>query len=242
VALGELASADKKAAEEALEELRSQMEDLRELRAAREAKEAIVSGSKVKTVRTLTSWPVTHEQGRLGVQHLKRNSWRCALLVCDGRSVSLTLSRAEACDDREIEEGGENHKRTDRSRTLIRADFVQVVLGPHELAAFSAARHGREEELKNLLESVHANVINEPGNTLLIVAAQVGLSRVATFAAAHQVRFLDESLCTVGCSAQQIQVQIRGCLIEVQIRGCLIEVQIRGCLRFKHHSHMCAGP
>ena len=59
---------------------------------------------------------------------------------------------------------------------------MQVVLGPHELAAFSAARHGREEELKNLLESVHVNVINEPGNTLLIVGAQVGLQRVATFA------------------------------------------------------------
>ena len=40
-------------------------------------------------------------------------------------------------------------------------------------AAFSAARHGREDELEKLLESVHVNLQNEAGNTLLIVAAQV---------------------------------------------------------------------
>lgn len=50
MALGELASADKKAAEEALEELKSQMEALRETRAAREIKEAVASGSKVQQI------------------------------------------------------------------------------------------------------------------------------------------------------------------------------------------------
>ena len=77
VALGELASADKKAAEEALEELRSQMEDLRDARAAREAKEAVVSGSKVKSMLPLPSCYVTLQGGRLRVYHLENNSRVC---------------------------------------------------------------------------------------------------------------------------------------------------------------------
>ena len=35
-----------------------------------------------------------------------------------------------------------------------------------------AARHGRVEELEELLQQVHVNSANEAGNTLLIVAAQ----------------------------------------------------------------------
>ena len=77
VALGELASADKKAAEEALEELRSQMEDLRDARAAREAKEAVVSGSKVKSMLPLPSCYVTLQGSRLRVYHLENNSRVC---------------------------------------------------------------------------------------------------------------------------------------------------------------------
>jgi len=48
----------------------------------------------------------------------------------------------------------------------------KVELSPTEQAAFTAARHGRAEELAGLLDSVHVNGQNEAGNTLLIVAAQ----------------------------------------------------------------------
>ena len=40
---------DKKAAQEALEEIKSQLEALRDARGTREVKEAVAAGSKVKT-------------------------------------------------------------------------------------------------------------------------------------------------------------------------------------------------
>jgi len=48
----------------------------------------------------------------------------------------------------------------------------KVQLSPIEQQAFSAARHGRQDDLDSLMESVHVNVVNEAGNTLLIVSAQ----------------------------------------------------------------------
>mmetsp|Transcript_13392 Transcript_13392/g.30917 ORF Transcript_13392/g.30917 Transcript_13392/m.30917 type:complete len:337 (+) Transcript_13392:45-1055(+) len=54
----------------------------------------------------------------------------------------------------------------------------KVVLSPTEQAAFTAARHGRDEELSGLLESVHVNALNDAGNTLLITAAQNNQQKV----------------------------------------------------------------
>ena len=54
----------------------------------------------------------------------------------------------------------------------------QVVLSPTEQAAFTAARHGRDDELTSLLESVHVNALNDAGNTLLITAAQNNQQKV----------------------------------------------------------------
>ena len=50
----------------------------------------------------------------------------------------------------------------------------KVVLTPQQQAAFGACRHGRKEELVNLISSgaVHVNSINEAGNSLLVIAAQ----------------------------------------------------------------------
>ena len=50
----------------------------------------------------------------------------------------------------------------------------KVVLTPKQQAAFGACRHGRKEDLTNLLSSgdVHVNCINEAGNSLLVIAAQ----------------------------------------------------------------------
>jgi hypothetical protein len=45
-------------------------------------------------------------------------------------------------------------------------------LTPEEKAAMQAARHGRVEELEELLQKVHVNMANEAGNSLLVVAAQ----------------------------------------------------------------------
>lgn len=85
----------------------------------------------------------------------------------------------------------------------------KVELQPHEQAAFSAARHGREEELEKLMDSVHVNVINEAGNTLLIVAAQVcipacmrALSRICCIPACVVFcsSFMSSRLCACACA------------------------------------------
>ncbi len=56
-------------------------------------------------------------------------------------------------------------------RKIVRQGAVGGMTA-EEKAAMQAARHGRVEELEELLQQVHVNSANEAGNTLLIVAAQ----------------------------------------------------------------------
>ena len=64
--------------------------------------------------------------------------------------------------------------RAARETSLAVATGSKVVLTPQQQSAFGACRHGRKEELKESLSSgvVHANLVNEAGNSLLIIAAQ----------------------------------------------------------------------
>ena len=64
--------------------------------------------------------------------------------------------------------------RAARETSLAVAAGSKVVLTPQQQASFGACRHGRKEELTELLASdvVHVNCVNEAGNSLLIVAAQ----------------------------------------------------------------------
>jgi hypothetical protein len=64
--------------------------------------------------------------------------------------------------------------RATRETTQAVAAGSKVVLTPQQQSAFGACRHGRKEELTDLLTAgvVHVNCINEAGNSLLVIAAQ----------------------------------------------------------------------
>lgn len=186
--------------DEALEELAEEMERLKivhetkngkdsakldELQSLRkQLKEAeskdLTSQEELKTLQQQVKDAQKKEQTQMTIlARIKKEQGeeakKAKILEAEAESKNAQ-KEAAAAKVEELEKEMELVREARATRETIQAVAAgtKVVLTAQQQSAFGACRHGRKEELTDLLGSgvVHANCINEAGNSLVVIAAQ----------------------------------------------------------------------